>query len=256
MARAVMLAVVMAGMLAGAAHGGNFRVETDVFMGKQKEPICQTLTLFTDAVVYDFINDPQGNVIEVTAFDMSSGRVILLNPKKAIKTVLTYEQLLKLTTSMKVATSESDEVFYFASHPKFDVSWSGDQNEVTLAHPTMTYKASCVVPQDADAAPRYREFADWSARINACRPGGLPPFARLELNREIADQQRIPLEIERTIVVSGTLKNKKLVMTSRHLTNWLLSEPDRRRITTVAEQIATFETVSFERFTEAPKPSK
>src|SRR5687768_601071 len=79
------LAVLMVVLCDSAAHAQNFRMETDVYLGNKKEPICQTLTLFADTMVYDFIYGPdeknkeEQKITEVTVFDMNSGRVVLLD---------------------------------------------------------------------------------------------------------------------------------------------------------------------------------
>ncbi len=241
-------------------------METDVFVGNQKKPICQTLTLFTETMVYDFIygpSDPKAKdkdkdkdeqqITEVTVFDMSSGRVILLDMKQNKKTILTHEQLVQLTTSMKVNTTEKDAVYHFAAHPVFSVNFDESTSTLTLSSPSLSYVAKTQTPERAAAARRYQEFADWSARLNACRPGNLPPFARMELGKALADRSLLPEEITRTIVAPGRLGSKRIEMRSRHMVNWLLSSKDRQRIATVAEQIGTYESVAFMAFLEPEK---
>ncbi|MCU0875712.1 MAG: hypothetical protein MUE50_25550, partial [Pirellulaceae bacterium] len=36
------------------AMGEDFRIETDVFLGAEKEPVAQSVTLFSGGLVYDF----------------------------------------------------------------------------------------------------------------------------------------------------------------------------------------------------------
>lgn len=246
------------------AAAENFRMETDVFVGNQKKPICQTLTLFTETMVYDFIYGPgdakakdkdkdDQQITEATVFDMSAGRVILLDMKQNKKTVLTHEQLVQLTTSMKVNTTEKDAIYHFAAHPVFSVNFDEPTSLLTLSSPSLSYTAKTQKADNAAAAWRYQEFADWSARLNACRPGNLPPFARMELGKAMADRSLLPEEITRTMVAPGRLGNKKVEMRSRHMVNWLLSSKDRKRIAMVAEQIGTYESVAFMAFVEPEK---
>ena len=247
-------------LLTAPAAAQNFRMETDVFLAAEKKPLVQTLTLFTDSMVYDFIYGPANGkdkedqqVTEVTVFDMSAGRVILLDIAKARKTVLSHEQLVQMTTAMKVHTGEKDGVYHFAADPKFTFKFEEEKLQLDGLSPNLIYRVKGQKPEQAAAAFRYQEFADWSARLNACRPGNLPPFARMEVGKELANRGLIPEEITRTMIAPGRLGNKRVELTSRHHVNWLVSTKDRKRIETVAEQIGTFEGVTFLSFAQADK---
>lgn len=254
----VLFAISTVFLFGSAALAQNFRMETDVYVGSQKKPICQTLTLFADTMVYDFIYGPDEKnkddqkITEVTVFDMNAGRVVLLDMAKNRKTVLTHEQLVEMTTAMKVLTTERDEVFHFAANPKFELKPAIDQAQpgFTLTSPKMTYVVECEAAQLKDAPQRYQEFSDWSARLNACRPGNLPPFARMEVSKELAQRNAIPKQITRTTIAPSRLGNKKLEMRSVHHVNWTLSTNDRKRIETVAQQIGTFQSMTFVSYTE------
>ena len=100
----------------------------------------------------------------------------------------------------------------------------------------------------------FRYFADQFARLNALRPGNLPPGARLELNKALAERKLLPLEIARTIPPANPLVNplaKKLVVRSRHLPNWSLSGEDRKKIDRAGTYLAQFSSVSFEEYRSA-----
>jgi hypothetical protein len=240
---------------ASPVNAQGFRMETDVFRGDQKEPICRTLTLFTDGLVYDFILS--GDSKEVTVFDMNSGRVILLDSQRSLKTILTHEQLIRLTTSLKLEINSDNPVFHFAANPKFATKFDDANGLLTLSSDRMTYRVQGKPAELSDAPRQYQELADWSARLNACRPGNLPPFARLELNRELAERELIPFEVDLTIVVPGRLgSSRKLEMKTRHLVNWALGTNDRKRIESVSQQIGKFEAVSFETYTKPEKVAK
>jgi hypothetical protein len=249
------LAGTLSTFCASRALGQNFRMETDVFRAEEKEPFCKTLTLFTDGLVYDFILS--GEMKEVTIFDMNAGRVILLDSQRAMKTVLTHEQLVRLTTSLKLETTSDNPVFYFAANPKFTPKFDEVENVLTMSSERMTYRVQGKVAEQDSAAQRYQELADWSARLNACRPGNLPPFARLEVNRALAEHGLVPFEVDLKIVVPGRLgSSRKLEMKSRHLVNWTLSTNDHKRIETVSQQIGKFEMVSFEKYSEVEKVAR
>ncbi len=245
-------------LVAAPVSAQNFRMETDVFLSGQKKPLVQTLTLFTDSMVYDFIYGPADGrekddqqVTEVTVFDMSAGRVILLDIAKARKTVLSHEQLVQMTTAMKVHASAKDGVYHFAAEPKFELKFDEDKSQLSCTSASLIYIVKGQKPQQPAAVFRYQEFADWSARLNACRPGNLPPFARMEVGKELANHGLIPEEITRTMIAPGRLGNKRVELTSRHHVNWVVSTKDRKRIETVAQQIGKFEGITFLSYVEA-----
>lgn len=68
----------------------DFRVETDVFVGRKQEPVAEYLTLFYGNYIYDFLlTDAQ----EITVFDVARNRFILLDPSRQVKTELTTSQV-------------------------------------------------------------------------------------------------------------------------------------------------------------------
>ena len=116
----------------------------------------------------------------------------------------------------------------------------------------MTYHAKGIKPKPADAAERFRQFADWYARLNAVRPGNPPPFGRLELNELLASHGLVPEEIERTFVREKRLTNQTQRARSRHLFVWTLSGTDRKRIEKASECLTSFESVAPAQYWRAP----
>lgn len=56
--------VLAAGVqMAATALALDFRVETDVFIGTDKDPIAENLTLFSDGQVYDFVLKDRKSVV-------------------------------------------------------------------------------------------------------------------------------------------------------------------------------------------------
>lgn len=227
------------------ATGDEFRIETDVFLGTEKEPVAQSVTLFSGGLVYDFpLIGPQ----EVTVFDGSRGRFILLDVPRKTKTTLLTQELLEITAAIKVQAQELDGVFAFAADPQFKQEVDASEGWLTLSSNLLSYRAKGVKPQLPEAAATYREFADWYARLNATRPGNLPPFARLELNRALAERQEVPEEVELTVEPKNRWAGRKVVIRSRQIFNWRLSNTDRKRIDTAGSQMADFEAVSFQEY--------
>ncbi|MGM0486271.1 MAG: hypothetical protein ACQESR_05860 [Planctomycetota bacterium] len=222
-----------------------FRIETDVFVGKGKEPVSETLTIFSDGVVYDFLLT---GVEEITLFDRDRNRLVLIDTQRKVKTVLTMDDIVTFVAKMKAQLADKQEGFL--------VSGSGDaviedDGWLKLANGRVAYRAKCVKPKEKATALEYQEFADWYARLNAMR-GNLPPFLRIHLNSEIAKRGLIPKTIERTIHAQGALSNKKQVVRSRHLANWRLSKTDRKRIDRAGTYLTTFPSVPFREYIRLP----
>ncbi len=228
-------------------HGQEpFRVETDVFVGKETEPI-QYLTLFMGRLVYDFrVTKPE----EVTVYDWDRNRIMLLDPARKTKASLATDEVLSFTAGIKTHVSESNSVFYAATHPGFTELVDEPDGWRRLGNKHITYRFRGTQPKSPDNVARYRDFADWSARLSAMRPGNLPPYARMEANKRIAELGWLPDEVQRT-VDPGKLGFRKVEARSRHLFNDLLSETDRKRIERASSWAATFQDVGFPEFRDA-----
>jgi hypothetical protein len=237
--------LLIGGLLPRAAAGEEFRVETDVFVGSQKKPVAQNLTLFTSGLVYDF---PLMGPSDIAVLDPSRGRFVLLDTQRKLKTTLTTQELLEFTAAMKAQAQEAEGVVGFAVNPHFEQSFDEAAGRLTLASKWMTYRLQGRKPKQPDAVGIYRQFADWYARLNATRPGNLPPFARLELNKASAERGLIPEEVELTVAPSNRLVGRTLVVRSRHLINWRLANTDRQRIEEAGDHLVNFQAVKFREY--------
>ena len=83
------VALVFAAVAIRATKGEEFRVESKVFAGKNETPVSESLTLFADGRVYDFLSSPR----EITVFDFPRGRIVLIDAARKLRTELTTEQL-------------------------------------------------------------------------------------------------------------------------------------------------------------------
>jgi hypothetical protein len=242
----------LAGSIAGlpaVADGQDFRVDTELFQNQEKEPFLQTLTIFADGIVYDFREtEPR----EATVFDPRHGRFTLLDEVRHAKASVTTQELLDFTLALEThAAQEKDRLFAFCAVPQFETTDKPIERngqsliEVRLSGKPLTYVAEGQRPQRLEAVKAYRQFADWCARLNATRPGNLPPGARLALNQALAERELLPLEITRTIPAAGPL-GKKLELKSQHRLNWTLSGEDRKKIERAGDMMAKFDAVSYD----------
>ena len=237
--------VLISSLTAGAADV--FRMETDIFVGGRPEPLVQYLTLFTERIVYDFrVTKPE----EITVYDLEGNRVVLIDPVRKWKSTLTTEEVLQFTAALKSHIEPSNQVFYAATQPNFEVNDDEKERRLTLSNKFITYRIKGDKPKNVGAVRRYQEFADWSARLSAMRPGNLPPFARIDANKVTAEKGWLPEEVER-IVNPNRLSQKKLEARSHHLVNWILSVPDQKRIEQVGDHLISFKEVPFSDFRDA-----
>lgn len=246
------VAVLALPLLVASTSAQDFRMETDVFVGKQKEPVAQYLTLFYGDVAYDFLLKSGSDALaanavgEATMFDIPGGRIVLMDPARKVKTEIKMEKLLEFMYVLRERGTRSDsklpaELFL----PELKTTHNEDENILTLASERVTYRATIQKAKTPTAAEQYRKFADWSARLNGLRPGNnVPPFARLVLNQELSTRELIPEKIERTIVFPRGLTGKKSEARSQHLVTWTLSGTDRKRIDNAGKYLADFRPVS------------
>jgi hypothetical protein len=222
-----------------------FRVETDVFVGSQKKPVAQNLTIFTSGLVYDF---PLMGPNEIAVLDPTRGRFVLLDVSKKVKTTLTTQEILEFTASMKARTQDAEGVVGFAANPQFEQSFDDQTGRLTLSSKLMTYSMKGNKPKQNSAAEAYRQFADWYARLNATRPGNLPPFARLELNKAVFERGLVPEEVELTVAPNSRLLGRTLTIRSHHMINWALPGTDRKRIDEAGDFLVNFQAVQFQEY--------
>ena len=253
--RCYSLAAVVALLLAAApihpATGQEFRIDTEIFVGEEKEPAAETLTIFAQGIVYDFLlTGPE----EITLLDTVRGRFTLLDPARKIKCSLSVQDVLQQSLSLEALAAESkDSLFAFAAAPQFESAaeetTENGQPVVRLSFVGRPLEYAVVArPSDRpDIVTAFRYFADQFARLNALRPGHLPPAARLEVNKALAERKLLPLEITRTISPANPL-GKKLVVRSRHLANWSLSGEDRKKIDRAGTYLAEFSSIGFDEY--------
>lgn len=235
MFRILLVCAVFGMLLTSAAQAANeFRCDTEVFVGTEKKPVQQSLTIFTGTFAYDFL---LGAPEEITVYDVDHGKITLLDRSRKLKTTINTDDLLQFTAARKTIPAES-ELFKFCTKPLFEETFTDDT--LTLAAKQLSYSVICMKPEQSGTERRYREFADWSARLNGMRPGNLPPFPRLELNRALVKQGMLPKEIERTISTTHLTGKRTETVRSQHRFNWALNTQDRTKVEQVGDYLKDF----------------
>lgn len=208
-----------------------FRVATDVFIGDQKEPAQQSLTLFSGGVAYDLSYDDPN---QITMIDPIRGRIILFNKADQTQTSIDLNELQKYIDSARKQAETSQLAPYLAGADKITVA----PDLVTVGDSVLQYTSSLQQPRDAQMAQQYAHAADALSLLNGKR-FGVPPFARLSLNRIVAEQQSLPAEITRT---TNNGKHTEIVR-CRLLANWRLSKDDEDRISEIGKMLVTFQNI-------------
>jgi hypothetical protein len=229
------------GLTAESVRADDFRVESMVFADKQKEPISRSTTLFHAGVVYDYLGEPP----RVAVLDQSHGRFILLDQSREEKTELKLDEIATAVAGLRNMAEKSPNGFLkFVAHPKFTVE-PRDDEELVFNSPTLTYRTRCVSASPATAA-KYREFLDWTARLNAIMmPAAPPPFARLAVNEELASRNLVAETVELEIPKQIALGGRGLHLRSEHVLTWRLLETDQDRIAKTGSQMSRYKSVPF-----------
>lgn len=236
--------------MAGQSVAEEFRVETAIYVEDNKEPAAETLTLFMDGLAYDFMLSGSK---EVTILDPLRQRIILLDPVHEQQTRLSTEQILEFTEGARALVAEGTQAEKDTIDPNFEVKFDADAKKLTLTSPYLIYEAVGLEPKHQTLPGIYRQFADWSARLNAVRPDNGPPFGRLKLNESVAAEGLIPKSVTRTIISRKALSRKRFVTRSEHHVVWSLSKTDRDRIGKVSEYLAEFKVVGFQEYHKSDK---
>ena len=233
---------------AAAAGAEALRVENKVFVNDDKEPRSQSTTIFSEGLIYDFLDKPA----EITVFDLEHHRFILLDPTRRVRTELSTDEVAALCENLRTwAKRQTDPFLQFMAAPRFEQEQDEAAGEIAFASPWMTYRVATTPAPSEAVARQYREFSDWYTRLNArLNPGSKLPFARLEVNQVLERRREIPREVKLTIQRKRGPIGQKHVARSEHSVATRLSQADEDRIGQVEQFLAIFQPVDFERYQE------
>lgn len=223
-----------------AARSHGFRVDNQVFLDGRNEPISRSTTIFHEGLAYDFMSTPA----EVIVWDAPQGRFVLLDVAKRRQTELKTSELADFIQNVRKKAAESKEGRIRAlADPKLEETYSASTGRLTLSNPMLTYAAVIKRPS-AEASGQYREFSDWLAQLNTrLTPGASPLFARLALNKAIAERKAIATEVTLTTTGKG---GQTRTFRSEHQYTEGLAQDDLARVNEAKRYIAEFTTVKFE----------
>lgn len=232
-------ALVAAGLsifIAGFALADGFRVDSQVFIGKETTPHSTNVTLFQAAHVYDFLDQPR----QITIYDLARGRVVLVNPDRKVKAEVSQETLEAFCDNLRRAESHTtDAVLRFALDPRFEEQVEESNGERVFSSKHITYRVKPHEQSSAGLASAYGKFSDASARLNAfVNRGSMPPFSRLLVNQSLARSGHLPAEVLLTVSPVRLGAGRTVVLKSKHEYRWRLLDSDLRIIDEAGEILA------------------
>ncbi|MFM8890213.1 MAG: hypothetical protein ACKOTB_01090, partial [Planctomycetia bacterium] len=264
----VFLAASGTAAIAVAADKG-FRVESEVFVEGAEEPVSRSLTLFRDGIAWDFLESLGGEgaqrqagghaAREIVLHDPARERVILIDPARKLKTQIETVRLERLSASLATWARKSDDrLVRWAGGPDFGEGMTESRERIELVGPRVRYTVDWIEAPSPEAAADYRRFADTAILLKALvRPGGLPPFARLAINRRVSAADGIPsavtLEIDsRAALVTGRSESLR----STHKLHPRLLTGDIDRIEEAESLVALAADVDLAAFMNAAAPAE
>jgi len=254
--RSLILGLLVA--MPARAEDDAFRVESEVFVGHGGQPVARSLTLFRDGIAWDFLEpaDAAGGGGEIVLHDPARERVVLIDPVRNLKTQVDAVRLERLSVSLASWARKSDDrLVRWAGGPDFGEGMTDNDERVELVGPRVRYAVDFTAAPTRQAADEYRRFADTAILLKALvRPGGLPPFPRLAINRRVAAAGGIPhavmLEVDsRLAVVAGRAESLRCV----HKVHPRLLAGDVSRIEEAESRVAAATAVDLATFVAPPE---
>ena len=225
----------------------DFRIETKVYVGDEEEPVSKSTTLFQGGIVYDFLATPEQIAVFRKPGGGQSGRFILLDVERRVRTELSTDQLAGAMNKLRNwAARQRDPFLKFAANPQFEESFDRETGQLLLASHEESYTIKTESSDARTAMAEYREFLDWYARLNTLIHAGPPPEPRLQVNAALARYQVVPVKVE--LARAG----EKEKLRAEHEFAWLLSKKDLGKIDDARAAIVAYRQVDNEQFLGGP----
>ena len=207
-----------------------FVIESSVHIRQENAPVSRNRTLFSSSLVVDYAYHADAEQpYEVTLFDVPTGRVTRVDADRGISCQVSDEELLQLLRLMQQDPQLRSKLD-FLIQPEFDIERTS--NSIELSSDRLRYL--CTGQQVADRPQQmqlYYDFLDQLTRLSAADPQKLPPFSRLELNRQLREHQLMPQSVEFRLQLPQEFGNRKIELVSKHSVEW---QPGHNRRTAIA----------------------
>ena len=191
------VAAVMVAFYVQSLSAANFAVSTKIFVQASVDPASEHRVMFDEGTAYDL---PLGEDRFATIYDPVGGKVILLDRQSKVQTIVTLDDLLKVTAQAKASVTEPETQIELGLNAQVNADNQVNADDgYTIKFAGTEYFAKTETPDDSTIAAAYGRFADLALRMNILRPLGPPPFARMTLNSHIAAKGEVATESTLTI---------------------------------------------------------
>lgn len=235
--------LVLWAVAGGAAQGVEFRVENSVYVDNSSQPVAESVTLFINNRMYDFLTQPE----EIVIFDPIIRHFVLLYPPMQLRTDLRVEQVAAFISTLRSwAGKHQDPFIRFSANPDVHVDESTGGPSIVFDSQFLRYIVDVDRPPDPQIARIYADFSDWYLQLNTMVvPGSRLPFARLHVNKVLLERQLVPLRVELRLKPEARPKGQPQLIRSYHNFFYRVSEADRNRAAQADQFAQIYRSVSF-----------
>ncbi|MCH2182964.1 MAG: hypothetical protein MK108_13245 [Mariniblastus sp.] len=210
--------------------GQEFRIDTELYLDDSSKSSSRNMTLFSDAVVYDFLmsDSPTPEPIQITIFNRSEKKFILIDMQRKVRCELERTQLIKLLEAMRKEAMQNETVRFMADI-QFKEDYDITSEAVEARSDLIRYELKGSHPSDSTILPAYHDFLDHYTMLGATDPQRFPPFARMKFNQIIKKYGWVPQTITFSVGTNEVFQRPMKAKTE-HILNMNLSDRDRERI--------------------------
>lgn len=229
-----------------------FRVENEL-INQQNGQKVKTVTLFSDNMIYDFIDDHG----EITLFDKQNDMFTLVEPTFRIQTKKRASEMKKLVEERRQRIRSHQNPFLaFALSPKFEETYEPESGLARFQSPWIDYQITTQGLKDARLRNEYYDYCDWNCYLNLhTNPASPTLFARMEVNKSLRAKERFPQKIQVSIYqkgnlgITGIVTEPDVFVTTHSLgIRWIPA--DETRVQRLAEQMKAFRSLPFKEYQE------
>jgi hypothetical protein len=230
------LAIGLSLLVSHSVQAEDFRVDSQVFVGKETKPQSSNVTMFHGPHAYDFLNQPP----QITFYDLPRGRIVLVDPDRRVKAEVSRATLDAFCSNLKhLEKRTEDPVLDFALRPAFEEQNDEDAERVFKSK-YVTYRIKPLAAELDGMAGKYRAFSDASARLNALvNRGSLPPFPRLLVNESLDEAEQVPAQVQLTVAPARLVGGHTVLLRSEHEFRPRLLDSDLRKIDEAGELLGS-----------------
>jgi hypothetical protein len=231
------VAIGLALFVSHLVRAEDFRVDSQVFVGKETTPQSKNVTLFQGTHAFDFLDQPR----QIAFYDLPRGRIVLVDPARRMKAEVSRATLDAFCDNLRhLERRTEDPILDFALRPSFEESDDDDSDERVFSSKYVTYRVKPLPAELEGMASRYRTFSDASARLNALvNRGSLPPFSRLLINQSLEKSGEVPAQVQLTISPARLLGGRTVALKSEHEFRPRLLDSDLRKIDEAGELLGS-----------------